>query len=148
VTLPVDGRRSVYAAWPPGAVCEKCQVAFEEGYVGPVEGDSAVFPDQSTRFVCEGCVRSALGLRDGELEHNCQDPHCTDNVHVELRVEGRGALVSLSDAERVEHYAAEYAENGWRVTQVTDAPWAPKVIGLYWAVWIEQERTLPWSVQP
>jgi hypothetical protein len=145
--LPVEGRRSIYAAWPPAAVCEKCgfkPASKEGGYVGPVDGDLVRFPNPTTRFVCEPCARSSLGLTDTDLSgHSCQ-PRCSDLRHVELIPEHRNVVDVLSQPERIARYANDYAERGWRVVDVREAPWSPKVMGKYWAVWLEPIHQLPW----
>ena len=35
-TLVLEGRRCIYAAWPPSAVCRTCGMRREQGYAGPV----------------------------------------------------------------------------------------------------------------
>ncbi len=144
--LPLEGRRSIHGAWPPGAVCEKCEAGATNGggYVGPVEGDTVRYPAPETRFVCEPCARRMLGLGAKELTgHNCNE-RCRDFRHVDLVDELRGELESALLTARVARYEADYAARGWRVVDVTDAPWAPEIFGVYWAVWFEPSRILPW----
>jgi hypothetical protein len=116
--LVIDGRRSVYAAWPPDAVCEACGGREEGsgGYVGPVAGREAHYPDPSMRFLCEKCARDKVGLEEGELSgHACQQG-CTDDEHIEPKYLPNGVIPTL------EYFAEDYANRGWQVTEVSPEP--------------------------
>ena len=56
--LRLDGRRSILALWPQDAICEVCAAGPERtgGYVGPVQGDAAIF---------EQCLESVDRLGEG-----------------------------------------------------------------------------------
>lgn len=145
--LVLEGRRSIHAFWPDTAECEKCgaRPVGRGGYVGPIDGDTVVYPDPETRFVCKTCARSMAGLTDTELTgHHCgQCP--SDTLHIEHRPYERGALEPLPKDERIA-YATEkegYAGRGWTAVDVqlaSPAAGLPKVMGTYWTVSIRATR--------
>ena len=128
--LPLSGRRSIHAAWPPGAVCEICQDGPVNGggYVGPVSGDTVFYPAPETRFVCESCARKMLELRPEELYgHGCHRL-CTDRLHVQQIAEQRGVVEQMAEEQRIDHFQGHFDDkHGWKVVRVTDAlPDAPR----------------------
>lgn len=148
--LPIEGRRNIFTTWPPGAACEKCYEGLESGYVGPVLGDWVVYPAPETRFICEPCARSLLGLNQKELYgHSCQDPRCGDIRHVVMTFPIRGTWEGMTDFERVDECSSEFAEYGWKVVAVEPSPLGagPDTIGTTrWDIWIEPMRDLPWPL--
>ena len=142
-TLVLDGRRSIFAAWPPSATCEVCGEGpvAGAGYVGPVSGDSVTYPDPTTRFVCRTCARTGIGLGDHDWTgHQCR-PECRDTLHVDWVALPEGDLTDSTPKARVERFADEYATRGWTVTAVEIEPKAPAVIGgRYWTVFFQPTR--------
>lgn len=140
-TLIIEGRRSIYTAWPPGAVCEMCGIPLPEGYVGPVDDDVVRYPAPETRFICEACARSMVGLgTDGLTGHACR-PSCTDELHEDLVYLPEDQLAEMEESERIEHFCVDYAERGWRVIYVSDSPSTPRVDGgRTWSVWFVPVR--------
>ena len=142
--LPVSGRRSIYAAWPPGAQCEVCGSEQAAGYAGPVHAPAGniTYPAPEIRYVCKPCARRSLNLSELELTgHACQG-RCSDRVHEDAGYFGRGELDELSPAERVEYVAADYLARGWRVAEVQPAPFLPRATGDAWAVRFTPARKL------
>lgn len=84
LVLPVQGRRSIFVAWPPGSYCELCSAIVSSGYAGPASGDRVHFPSATVHQVCEPCARRSLDLEPLELTgHRCVDA-CTDRLHLEV----------------------------------------------------------------
>lgn len=163
LVLPLAGNRSIYCSWPPASFCEVCGAIDNEGYVGPVQGDTAHFPSVRLRCTCERCARQMLDLQPGELTgHQCLD-RCTDRLHlvlVELQTidaapvvgapgilpAGRGLAPAMTAALQNHPTATALRNCGWQIVDVTSPPrpWVdPDIPRL--ALWIEPVRPLPWE---
>lgn len=142
LVLPIGGRRSVYATWPPAAYCESCGAMPREGYVGHVWRDNVHYPG-NLRFHCEPCGRRLAGLQPGELTgHVCTEP-CTDRLHLELvELDPATAHGTVPGDHPV---VAALRSRGWQVADVTRPP-APysSLDGTRTALWVEPARALPW----
>ena len=144
-TLWLEGRRSIFAAWPPTATCEECRVHCPDGYVGPAVGDSVRFPDAATHFTCEPCARALLGLRPGELANeNCSIPRCSGNEHENMVIVSRTVLpADATDEAAIAYFSPEYAERGWHVTSAVPDQTVPRTVGGQgWRVFFTPARTL------
>lgn len=139
--LVLDGRRSLFTAWPPDAACERCLQTPGEGYAGPAPGDSITYPDAAVRFVCEPCARKLLDLDPGELGGHACGPRCTLRGHEKIVMAAAPEMDGLDRAGRVARYSKDYGRRGWRILDVVPAPHGPKAIGgEAWAILFTMER--------
>ncbi|MDA8268846.1 MAG: hypothetical protein M0013_10860 [Actinomycetota bacterium] len=153
--LPLNGRRSILAPWPAGSFCTTCGSIAEQGYVGPVTGRRAFFPDPRLVLVCRPCAMRAIGAdQEGLDRHRCSGA-CTDRLHVDL-VPVQSSVLALGEpAARAAAVAGPYDGTPWAVVDVSGvsrtlalacglAPDSAAVGGLM-ALWIEIARPLDWS---
>lgn len=168
--LPLDGRRSIAAAWPEGSFCSICGTIQESGYVGPVAADRAIFPDRRLVLVCRPCAMEKIGVsEDGLDRHHC-NPGCSDRLHLELilpHCPDRSCLpakradqadevpAELSPADQKLTAAGRFEGSPWAVVDVTEVNRSLAArLGVLaeeevWtaarALWIEIDRPLAWA---
>lgn len=137
----LDGRRSVYTEWPPAARCERCGTSAASGYAGPAVGQIfRASPD--SHYLCERCARQMVGLQPGELAGHACGSHCTDDLHIELRLEER-SFQDLTPEQRVEKIQAELGPRGWTVLRVDEVPGPPMPGGPPWRIELTATRLRP-----
>jgi hypothetical protein len=130
--LTLDGLRSVYAEWPAQAVCAACGRHPNAGYAGPATGQ--IFragPD--SHYFCEGCAREKAGLTPGELTGHACGPKCTDDLHMELRLEEH-AFQLLTPEQQLQHLQKEFGARGWTVRSVEEVHGPPVPGGPPWRI--------------
>lgn len=139
--LVLDGRRSVFADWPPDARCEVCGAGARAGYAGPATGQ--IFrPSTESHYACEACARRQVGLEPGELGGHACGSRCTDDRHIELRLEER-SFQSLTPGQRVEKLQQEFGPRGWTVHRVDEVPGPPMPGGPPWRIEFSATRLGP-----
>ncbi len=151
--LPLEGRRSILAQWPAGSFCSTCGAIAEEGYVGPVDGGRAFFPDPRLVLVCRPCALASIGVDDDGFErHRCAGG-CSDRLHVDLVPIDDTALAPHERVERTAVVAPRYGGTPWAVVDVSPADAtlamacgmpsasAPRLM----AIWLEIDRPLQWT---
>jgi len=148
LVLPVAGRRSIYATWPPGSFCEVCGIIVDQGYVGSVPGDRVHFPSAKLHRTCEACVRQELRLEASELTGHVCVERCTDRLHLEL-VDIAGMPLPVAKLPDRHPQLLSLQARGWRVVDVTPPPrLLADVAPTHLAIWIEPVRPLPWVRSP
>jgi len=130
--LMLDGRRSVFADWPPRAACEACGSGGKAGYAGPATGQIFRSGPES-HYLCEQCSRRRVGLEPGELTGHACGSKCTDDVHVELRLEEH-TFQALTTDQRVAKLQEEFGPRGWTVRTVEEVPGPPMPGGPPWRI--------------
>jgi len=157
--LPLGDRRSIVVAWPEGSFCSECGTLCPSGYVGPVLGDRATFPDRRLVLVCRRCALRAAGVAEEGLDtHRCNFG-CTDRLHLEVvpATPGSGPEAAAGSAARREvadRAAARFEGTPWTVVDVTDVSRALAAkldvladeqawVGAI-ALWIEIGHALAW----
>lgn len=150
--LPLNGRRSILAPWPAGSFCTECGTIAEEGYVGPVDGRRAFFPDPRLVLLCRSCAVEAVGVEEeGLFRHQCCGG-CRDRLHVELLPKDDSVMASYERCDRVAAVRGRYLGTPWSVLDVSavDLTLAMEcgvlsstVSGLM-AVWLEIDPPLVW----
>ena len=53
-------------------------------YVGPAAGDTVIYPDPHSRFLCEPCARDTAALVDGEPSGHACPRECTEARQVDI----------------------------------------------------------------
>ncbi len=129
--LRLDGRRSILALWPQDAVGEVCAAGPERtgGYVGPVQGDAAIFPNATLRYICKACARAKAGLYELELTGHVCSYWSSATCHVDRRAYSPGELEELSPRDRIDYVTEQdqYSKRGWTVLAVEPATdWPPQ----------------------
>lgn len=130
--LVLDGCRSVYADWPPQTACEECGARVKSGYAGPAVGQ--IFrAAEGSKYLCEACARRRAGLEPGELSGHACGSKCTDDLHVELRLEEH-TFQALTTEQRVVKLQEEFGPRGWTVHSVDEVPGPPMPGGPPWRI--------------
>jgi hypothetical protein len=153
--LPLAGRRSIATCWPEGAFCDRCGTLGDSGFVGPVTGDRAFFPDQRLVFVCRPCALTMVGVDEaGFAVHRCI-AGCTDRLHVEVTTADEAVRAGPEAADRAAAAAWRTAGTPWLVVDVTPVS-RSLAAALGWladhhdtsdqmAVWMELAVPLSWE---
>jgi len=117
--VPLAGRRSIYTAWPDGSFCDVCGALASAGYVGPLTGNRAFFPDRRLVLVCRRCALAMLGVDEAGFDaHRCGQG-CTDRLHVEVVPADEALRAGPDPAARAAAAAWRTAGTPWVVVDVT-----------------------------